>query len=65
MNKIKLFAVVAVVTLFASCEQNICIKCTPIVNPSSDEQTLCSRNKTERSAFQVNWIGKQYNCIQE
>lgn len=48
-------------TLFFSCKENVCIKCTTIQN-GDDPQELCSRNRDERQKFQTDWIKSGYNC---
>jgi len=49
------------VSAFYSCKENICIKCTTILN-QDDEQELCSRNRDERQKFQTDLIKAGYNC---
>lgn len=48
-------------TLFSSCRENICIRCTTIAG-GDDPQEFCSRNRDERRKFQTDWIKAGYNC---
>ncbi len=49
------------ITTLTSCRENVCIRCTTIVN-AEDPQELCSRNRDERQKFQTDWIKAGYNC---
>ncbi|MCS6978870.1 MAG: hypothetical protein N2050_06055 [Flavobacteriales bacterium] len=64
MKKIFFLCITASLSMI-SCKKEVCIRCTPIADPSGPEQRECSKDKDERASFMVKWIKAGYNCAED
>lgn len=64
MKKLGLLAAGLFMIAMVSCKENICVKCTKIVDDGTQEE-LCSRDRDERQKFTTDLVKAGYNCSAE